>query len=77
MEAFNQSDPNSCVQLPDIHPKSFAIEKLPDGIILPPAAIGRSLNMSRPSAMTKVPLAKHTHNLRIPAMRYVRRNGLT
>jgi hypothetical protein len=34
-----------------------AKDKLPNGIILPPVTIAPSLNMSRPSATTKIPLA--------------------
>jgi hypothetical protein len=47
------------IKLPDIHPTIvlFAKDKVPDGIILPPVAIAPSLNMSRPSAETKIPLA--------------------
>jgi hypothetical protein len=70
MEAFSQNDPPSCrglqpkhsqlfwVQPPDIHPAKvlFTKDKFPERIILPPAAIGPSLNMSRPSAKTTIPL---------------------
>jgi hypothetical protein len=73
------------VYLPDIPPTKvlFAKDKLPDGIILPPAATGPSLNMSRPSAQTTIiPLASAypqlqfiRHRLPISAMDFVHRNG--
>jgi hypothetical protein len=46
-------------QLPDIRPTKFlfAEDKLPYGIILPPVAIAPTLNMSKPSAKTAIPLA--------------------
>jgi hypothetical protein len=71
MEAFSQNDslPNCrglqpkrsqhfWVQLPDIHPTNvlFAKDKLPNGIIILPVAIGPTLNMSRPSAKKKIRL---------------------
>jgi hypothetical protein len=54
------------VQVIDIHPTIFlfANDKLPDGIILPQAAIAPSLNMSRPLAKTIIPLEKEHPELK-------------
>jgi hypothetical protein len=73
-----------CVQLPHIYPinVTFVKDKLLYDIILPSVAVAPSLNKSRPSSKTSIPLASVylqlqfiRHCLSFPAVRFVRRNG--